>query len=246
MPDWVCSLKRSTDPFLGKAKIGFDGATLQWNSGKPPSSPDAAPAPAGPPSPGTSTSDSDTLTPSAEPAPRFQLSNLSVHFPLGKLSIITGPTGSGKTAMLTALLGEMELLSGKSHLPKYPEQVNARGLRNSIAYVSQTAWLQQKSIRDNILFGETMDEARYEEVLEACALNPDLDMLEDGDGTEIGAKGVSLRCVWQSCIADHAAAVKRLASRLRAPSTRTRSTSSWTTRSPPSTRTRPSTSSTSV
>lgn len=185
MPDWVCSLKRSTDPFLGKSKIGFEGATLQWNSGKQSESVPAS---------SQSTSGSDTtLTPSSEPAPRFQLSNLSVQFPLGKLSIITGPTGSGKTAMLTALLGEMELLHGKSFLPKYPEQVDSKGLRNSIAYASQTAWLQQKSIRDNILFGEKMDEARYEEVLEACALNPDLDMLEDGDGTEIGAKGVSLR-----------------------------------------------------
>lgn len=191
MPDWVCSLKRSSDPFLGKSKIGFDGATLQWNSGKQSQS-DSVPATTANGS--SSTSDSDTLVPSASvDTPRFQLSNLSVHFPIGKLSIITGPTGSGKTAILTALLGEMELLHGKSYLPKYPEQVNDQGLRNSIAYSSQTPWLQQKSIRDNILFGENMDEERYEEVLEACALNPDLDMLEDGDGTEIGAKGVSLR-----------------------------------------------------
>lgn len=189
MPDWVCSLKRSSDPFLGKPKIGFEAATLQWNTGKQTGSPASAATVNG----SSSTSDSDTLVPPADAAPRFQLSNLSVQFPLGKLSIITGPTGSGKTAMLTALLGEMELLHGKSYLPKYPEQVNNQGLRNSIAYASQTPWLQQKSIRENILFGEKMDEERYEEVLEACALNPDLDMLEDGDGTEIGAKGVSLR-----------------------------------------------------
>lgn len=87
----------------------------------------------------------------------------------------------------------MELLNGSTHLPKYTQQVDKRGLRNSIAYASQTAWLQQKSIRENILFGEKMDEKRYEDVLEACALVPDLDMLEDGDQTEIGAKGVSLR-----------------------------------------------------
>jgi len=85
----------------------------------------------------------------------------------------------------------MELLSGTSHLPKYTQQVDSRGLRNSIAYASQTAWLQQKSIRENILFGEKMDEGRYEMVLEACALLPDLEVLEDGDQTEIGAKGVS-------------------------------------------------------
>ena len=86
----------------------------------------------------------------------------------------------------------MELINGQSHLPKYTQQVNKQGLRNSIAYASQTAWLQQKSIRENILFGEKMDEERYEMTLEACALGPDLEMLEDGDQTEIGAKGVSM------------------------------------------------------
>lgn len=87
----------------------------------------------------------------------------------------------------------MELIEGKSFLPKYTESVNDKGLRNSVAYASQTPWLQQKSIRDNILFGEEMDEERYEEVLDACALVQDLEVLEDGDQTEIGAKGVSLR-----------------------------------------------------
>lgn len=62
-----------------------------------------------------------------------------------------------------------------------------------MAYCSQTPWLQQKSIKDNILFGEEFNEERYEATLEACALVPDLEMLEDGDQTEIGAKGVSPR-----------------------------------------------------
>lgn len=101
----------------------------------------------------------------------FNLSDLNITFPVGKLSVVTGPTGSGKTAILTALLGEMELLDGKTFLPKYPTQVDeATGLRNSIAYAAQTPWLQQKSIKDNILFGESYDEERYEDVLEACAL----------------------------------------------------------------------------
>lgn len=174
VPDWVSSLKRSSDPPLSKPRIGFENATLQWNSGKQESDVPSASAP-----------DDET---------RFELSHLSVTFPVGELTIVTGPTGSGKTAVLTALLGEMELLEGKSFLPKYPEQV-VKGLRNSVAYASQTPWLQQKSIRDNVLFGEEMDEERYEMVLEACALLPDLEILEDGDMTEIGAKGVSLRCV---------------------------------------------------
>lgn len=85
----------------------------------------------------------------------------------------------------------MELLEGQTYLPKQTTQVDAEtGLRNSVAYASQTPWLQQKSIKDNILFGEEFNEERYDATLEACALVPDLEMLEDGDQTEIGAKGV--------------------------------------------------------
>jgi ABC-type transport system involved in cytochrome bd biosynthesis fused ATPase/permease subunit len=103
--------------------------------------------------------------------PVFNLSNLNVDFPIGKLSVVTGPTGSGKTACLTALLGEMELLEGKSYLPKNPTAVDeSTGLRNSVAYGAQTPWLQQKSIKENILFGEELDQERYEATLEACAL----------------------------------------------------------------------------
>lgn len=85
---------------------------------------------------------------------------------------MTGATGSGKTAILTALLGEMELLEGKSYLPKDTMTVDKdTGLRNSVAYASQTPWLQQLSIKNNILFGEEYDEARYEATLDACALS---------------------------------------------------------------------------
>ena len=101
----------------------------------------------------------------------FYLSQLSVEFPVGKLSIVTGPTGSGKSAVLVALLGEMDLLEGQSFLPKDINTVDpATGLRNSVSYAAQTPWLQQKTIKDNILFGEPYDEERYEATLEACAL----------------------------------------------------------------------------
>ncbi|WRT70588.1 uncharacterized protein IL334_007586 [Kwoniella shivajii] len=194
VPDWVCSLKRSSNPReAAPTKIGFENATLRWNTGKqsePKSSPSTT-ITVQPPSPQGSTSTTAIDSTEAEEA-FFALSDLNVDFPIGKLSVITGPTGSGKTAILTALLGEMELLKGHSYLPKNTTQVNEKGLKNSIAYAAQTPWLQQKSIKDNILFGEKFDEERYEMVLDACALNPDLDMLEDGDQTEIGAKGVSL------------------------------------------------------
>lgn len=60
--------------------------------------------------------------------------------------------------------------------------------KGSTAYVAQQAWIQNASVKDNILFGKEMDEVRYDEVLEACALKPDLDILPDGDLTEIGEK----------------------------------------------------------
>lgn len=91
-----------------------------------------------------------------------------------------------------ALLGEMTKLEGELVLAKNPSMVDKNGLMHCISYAAQSPWLQHLSIKDNILFGSPVDEDRYEQVIDACALRPDLDMLEDGDSTEIGARGVSL------------------------------------------------------
>ncbi|TFK50633.1 P-loop containing nucleoside triphosphate hydrolase protein, partial [Heliocybe sulcata] len=123
---------------------------------------------------------------------RFELKDISVMLPEGKLSLVTGPTASGKTALLMALLGEMTALSGRVVMLKDPSRIDANGLMHAISYSAQSPWLRHQSIRDNILFGYPYDEKRYEEVIDACALRPDLDILEDGDSTEIGARGVSL------------------------------------------------------
>ncbi|KAH9996005.1 P-loop containing nucleoside triphosphate hydrolase protein [Russula vinacea] len=109
-----------------------------------------------------------------------------------QLTVVTGPTASGKTALLMALLGEMTTLSGKIIMSKRLSHVDEFGLTHSIAYGAQSPWLRHQSIKDNILFGYPYDDTRYNAVIEACALRPDLDMLEDGDATEIGARGVSL------------------------------------------------------
>ncbi|KAH7917385.1 P-loop containing nucleoside triphosphate hydrolase protein [Leucogyrophana mollusca] len=63
---------------------------------------------------------------------------------------------------------------------------------HSISYAAQSPWLRHQSIKDNILFGHSYDEERYNTVVECCALRPDLNILEGGGGTEIGARGVSL------------------------------------------------------
>ncbi|GJJ76701.1 hypothetical protein EMPS_09060 [Entomortierella parvispora] len=123
---------------------------------------------------------------------RFQLKNITLDFPVEKLSVIVGPTGSGKSALLLALLGELERVKGAVYLPRLDNQPRTEGKGSGIAYAAQTAWLQNVTIRNNILFGKEYEEERYEAVMEGCALRPDMDILEFGDATEIGEQGITL------------------------------------------------------
>lgn len=108
------------------------------------------------------------------------LRNINVDFPLNKLIAIVGQVGAGKSSLVSAILGEMEKIRGS---------VDIQG---SVAYVPQEAWIQNKTLKDNILFGKAYDKQHYEAVLEACALKPDLEILPGGDQTEIGEKGINL------------------------------------------------------
>lgn len=85
--------------------------------------------------------------------------------------------------MLAAILGEVELLGGRIEVPS---------LTKPVAFVSQTPWLQNATIKDNILFGAPVDETRYQKVLKACALETDLAALPKGDQTYVGLRGVKL------------------------------------------------------
>ncbi|KAJ9082436.1 Transporter of the ATP-binding cassette (ABC) [Entomophthora muscae] len=129
---------------------------------------------------------------SLEGRPQFSLKNLTITFPPNQLSLVVGPTGSGKSSLLLGLLGEMKLVSGRVYLPR--RDVIGRGfsLNGGVAYVAQNAWLQQDTIRNNILFGEIYDEQRYRNTIRACALLPDFQALQGGDLTEIGEKGLTL------------------------------------------------------
>ncbi|KZV81042.1 hypothetical protein EXIGLDRAFT_658801 [Exidia glandulosa HHB12029] len=130
---------------------------------------------------------------SATPRQEFALRDISVVFPRGKMSLVYGPTGSGKSSLLSAVLGEMKCLEGHVYLPKFPVRLDAEtGLKESISFCAQQPWLEHATIRENVLFGTPYDKKRYESVLSACALLPDLRVLEDGDQTEIGENGIVL------------------------------------------------------
>ncbi|KAG8739601.1 hypothetical protein FRC12_016268, partial [Ceratobasidium sp. 428] len=138
------------------------------------------------------------------PRARFIISDLSMELPEGELSLICGKLGSGKTLLLLALLGEADLLTGQLLAPRSPpDALAALGQQNNLsssnwivkgicAYVPQSAWLQNDSIKNNILFGLPYDAERYAQTIEACALVTDFDIIEDGDEAEIGERGVNL------------------------------------------------------
>ncbi|KNE64079.1 hypothetical protein AMAG_09137 [Allomyces macrogynus ATCC 38327] len=98
----------------------------------------------------------------------------------GSVTTVVGKIGSGKSALLTAILGEMDKIDGR---------VTVRG---SVAYVAQQPWIQHVSIRDNILFGRALDQVRYDAVVHACALMSDFAALPKGDLTFVGEKGTNL------------------------------------------------------
>eukprot|EP00897_Mesotaenium_endlicherianum_P007164 jgi/Mesen1/6476/ME000330S05492 len=136
--------------------------------------------------------------PEHEVAGRPTLRDINVQIQKGSLVAICGTVGSGKSSLLAALMGELTKLKG---------QVTVRG---TTAYVAQSAWIQNASIRDNILFGRPFDAARYSGTLRACALLRDLEAMPAGDRTEIGERGINLsggqkqrvqlaRAVYQEC-----------------------------------------------
>lgn len=183
--------------------IGLEGATLRWNvAATAPTSGDGRPKGKNNGNRGSDQATTSTTVASDtshdEESTRFELKDINVLFPEGELSVVTGPTASGKTALLMAVLGELTVTSGRLILSKQPTKLvpsatSERGpLFQSISYAAQAPWLRHQSIKDNILFGSPFEEERYKEVVECCALRPDLEVLEDGDETEIGARGVSL------------------------------------------------------
>lgn len=127
----------------------------------------------------------------------FRMIDMDVKFRVGRLNIVAGPTGSGKTSLLMALLGEMTLISGSVMLPGNCSRDELRadpetGLTESVAYCAQQAWLVNDTIKQNILFASSWNASRYQQVLSACALERDLEILDQGDATLVGEKGITM------------------------------------------------------
>lgn len=166
--DKYVQLKYTEYDEAGDPIIGFEDGTLTWGSSAELDSSDA-----------------------------FKMIDLNTKFPVGQLSVVIGPTGSGKTSLLMGLLGEMTLLKGRVHLPSAHNREDIKpdpstGLTETIAYCAQQAWLVNGTVRDNILFASPYDAKRYKEVIVACSLQRDLEILDDGDQTLVGEKGVTL------------------------------------------------------
>ncbi|KAI7791912.1 ATP-binding cassette sub-family C member 9 isoform X2 [Triplophysa rosa] len=137
------------------------------------------------------------------------LSDINIRIPTGQLTMIVGQVGCGKSSLLLAMLGEMQTISGKVYWSKLPDcEIHLDGNisghdsglsyeersknRHSVAYAAQKSWLLNATVEDNITFGSPFNKQRYKAVIDACSLQPDIDLLPFGDQTEIGERGINL------------------------------------------------------
>uniref|UniRef100_A0A673IG76 ATP-binding cassette sub-family C member 9-like n=1 Tax=Sinocyclocheilus rhinocerous TaxID=307959 RepID=A0A673IG76_9TELE len=133
------------------------------------------------------------------------LTDINIRIPTGQLTMIVGQVGCGKSSLLLAMLGEMQTISGKVYWSKLPDyeilfdgsiRYFTGGLhiknRYSVAYAAQKSWLLNATVEENITFGSPFNKQRYKAVIDACSLQPDIDLLPFGDQTEIGERGINL------------------------------------------------------
>ncbi|KAL3686877.1 hypothetical protein R1sor_013186 [Riccia sorocarpa] len=112
--------------------------------------------------------------------PQWIISEIFMAVPAGSLVVILGKVGSGKSSLLNSILGEMRCVQGSMLV------------RGRLAYVAQTPWIQCGTFCDNVLFGQPFDIDRYKRVLDACALDVDIQQMQGGDLAEIGERGLNL------------------------------------------------------
>uniref|UniRef100_A0A669BI09 ATP-binding cassette, sub-family C (CFTR/MRP), member 9 n=1 Tax=Oreochromis niloticus TaxID=8128 RepID=A0A669BI09_ORENI len=122
------------------------------------------------------------------PSPPFSFHSIS-----GQLTMIVGQVGCGKSSLLLAMLGEMQAIEGGVYWSK--SAAGSKDVvknRNSVAYAAQKSWLLNATVEENITFGSPFNKQRYKAVIDACSLQPDIDLLPFGDQTEIGERGINL------------------------------------------------------
>lgn len=110
----------------------------------------------------------------------FKLEGINIEIGRNELVAVIGTVGCGKSSLLSALAGDMRVVEGKVKMS------------TTRAFCPQYAWIQNASVRNNIVFGKDYEEAWYNDVVEACALLPDLEVLPHGDQTEIGERGITV------------------------------------------------------
>ena len=124
------------------------------------------------------------------------LKNVDLKFPKNGISLVTGQVGSGKSLLLSSILEEARVQSGKLAKPAVDTSSGTSAARSivagSVAFVSQPPWIEDRTVKENICFGYDFDEERYRKVLQACALAHDLESLSNGDLTAAGTGGSSL------------------------------------------------------
>uniref|UniRef100_A0A669QYM7 ATP binding cassette subfamily C member 8 n=1 Tax=Phasianus colchicus TaxID=9054 RepID=A0A669QYM7_PHACC len=129
-----------------------------------------------------------TWTPEGPPA----LSNIDIRIPQGQLTMIVGQVGCGKSSLLLAILGEMQKISGNISWSSWKLLFCFSRKRGSVAYASQKPWLLNATVEENITFESSFNKQRYKAVIDACSLQPDIDILPHGDQTQIGERGINL------------------------------------------------------
>ncbi|KAF9974715.1 hypothetical protein BGZ73_001834 [Actinomortierella ambigua] len=163
--------------------LSIDHADFIWEQEPPAPSP---PTPKGEKGEGKKKSkkskkeDREKQRPPTPPEDVTFLQDIHLQIPRGSLVAVVGPVGAGKSSLLQAMVGIMTKSTGSV-------------IRGSvISYAPQTPWIQNATIRDNILFRQPLDQLKYQRVVKACCMERDLTMFPDGDRTEIGERGVNL------------------------------------------------------
>lgn len=114
------------------------------------------------------------------PPSDFSLRNISVNIKQNALVMVVGVVGSGKSSLLLALMGEMTQMAG------------VRNIQGKFSYAGQRPWIQNTTIRKNIMFYDAMDNQRYNDVIRVSHLTDDLTMFPNKDDTEIGEFGITV------------------------------------------------------